>query len=588
MKILPKLKKRRKHAHEIQVFSPESLFPLSFSKSSHLNSIKKPEVKNCYQSGDKDVATSYAINLKSSILNHSHPSVSPDLAKIESSGIDSNYISLNLLESELLGFGKKSGMKIFNLLPCLLIKNVPIPLNSEIANIHTKKYETHRIVLGIDFGTSSSKIVVRDDTVNDEPVVIYPEHQSDRFPAFAFPESGLNFSSLKICLICLNPSECGNCPFSEQVLQEGKIFKIPGMDISGIEIKEITTIFLAFLISYAKLYIKEPLIKKNIYPKFFYHMGAPIDAIDSEEKNSFEECLFLAEAMVLERYITDGMALNQLHRLYQNVKSKHLKLPPQEQRDFFVLPETYAGLISYLNAPKPLEGLYAIVDIGAFTTDISCFWYHSKEKASYFYCTNTYTAGCNDIDLLTLRNLQETDSDLFYLKDILSEIRQFREKVNSNSENIRVRMPNGSFLERDIINNNSKKVGEKIRTNFLSVLGKARQKDQLESTWKELKVFVVGGGARIREITNILKMPLDRSTKGEYIQHVLQDTEINLLKHTPLNKKTKDDDLLWVAAGLSIHKSHWQEFILPSKVEPIKTAPKEKFDWRERLSQYDG
>jgi len=599
MKIFPKLKNRKKYIPQIPVFSPESLFSLSFTSYSHLKAINRPEEKKYYEYLEKQVycknvdikdfsfdmlgtakyydsneeaAYSQNINIKTHVLSDNIEFVTSDLAKMDTPRLEDNYAVLKkTLEKEFFKRENTCLIELFN----------PI-------NLYTRKYEKHDIVLGIDFGTSSCKIVVQDSTVNNEPVVIYPEHSSAGFPAFAFPMllsvkegklyfgkfvegSEFNYSSLKICFMCTDP-KCKDCKFSEQFIQEDKILKCH----ADIDIKEITVLFMSYLIRYTKNYIKETLVEKGIIPKYFYHMGAPVDTIDSREKISFEESLFLAKKLAFYRQVDNGAPLNQLDMLYQRVKEKDPALPAgKEQRDFFVLPEAYAGLISYFNSPMSRQGLYAIVDIGAFTTDMSCFWYDEANLVACFYYTETNELGCIDIDLLTISSLNKNE----VAKDMLFKARKAREKIYS--KNITETKIRSSFFSETDIQSNAKAIGEKIRKLFLSLLGNARKKDDLESTWRELNLFIVGGGSRMKDIVEILNRTFEPGI-------VLYGVKINHIRsYNPFKKKVEDNDLLWVASGLSIHKVRWQELVMPTALESIKTRPYKMFDCYERSRQYD-
>ena len=69
---------------------------------------------------------------------------------------------------------------------------------------------------------------------------------------------------------------------------------------------------------------------------------------------------------------------------------------------------------------------------------------------------------------------------------------------------------------------------------------------------------------------------------------VLYGVKINHIRsYNPFKKKVEDNDLLWVASGLSIHKVRWQELVMPTALESIKTRPYKMFDCYERSRQYD-
>ena len=48
-----------------------------------------------------------------------------------------------------------------------------------------------------------------------------------------------------------------------------------------------------------------------------------------------------------------------------------LDVQPVHAHNIAICPETLAGIMSYVNSREAREGMYALVDVGAWTTDIS-------------------------------------------------------------------------------------------------------------------------------------------------------------------------------------------------------------------------
>jgi len=331
----------------------------------------------------------------------------------------------------------------------------------------------------------------------------------------------------------------------------------------------------------AKSQIEEHLTKERIKPKFFYHMGAPINKIDSKEKEIFEKCLFWAIIIASQTNITNGLSFSDVHNLYCKIKSQNPILPEEQNRNFFVLPESYAAVVTYLNSHKAKQCQYSIIDIGASTTDISVFWYNSEQGIAYFYYGETYHIGCNDIDKETLEELQIYPHNN---EDILFKIQQARHFLYNNKEDTKVKLFEKD-IEKSHIEQNSKKVGIKIRKKFLRTIRLAWEKEQ--RLWPNLNVFIIGGGSRIKEISDYLTIPLDKDANWQTMANPFQDTKLTFGKIEPFNEKIEEQDLLCIAAGLSIHLRKWVKYFPPSTVEPIIPVVK-KFDVYERSRDYDG
>ena len=80
-------------------------------------------------------------------------------------------------------------------------------------------------------------------------------------------------------------------------------------------------------------------------------------------------------------------------------------VPTEEDRHSFVIPESMAALHAYLASPLAEDGLYALIDVGAGSTDISFLRFtRSLPTQCAFSAARSETGGADNVDRFYLRH----------------------------------------------------------------------------------------------------------------------------------------------------------------------------------------
>ena len=153
--------------------------------------------------------------------------------------------------------------------------------------------------------------------------------------------------------------------------------------------------------------------------------------------------------------------------------------------------------------------MYGLIDIGAWTTDISFFrqvalrFTNDGLSTIEFYAAGTYRVAVNEVDERTLRglfelwDLQELEQQEGEVPLRVTIVRSQREtnqfgRVLFDREKIR-RSPTDATLQfaRECVR-------ERVLDGVRKTLIQAREKERSESAYQGLRIFVTGGGIRER------------------------------------------------------------------------------------------
>lgn len=240
------------------------------------------------------------------------------------------------------------------------------------------------LIIGVDFGTNSTKVIWQDFAADSFEVFQWKPHAegvaSILLPStvtirsdtlyFGLPEqecrSGdILLRSIKLCVLCSRKASicrCGNGMSSAGVIRmTDSPAPIPASTMS--------CLFLAYVFHE----VEDRLTQR--YPNEHLHMvwniGCPLDHLDVTGRRGEWERMTGA-AMELRRKVSNPTNRTLVAEATQLVQ--HLKVPPQEIRNYFVQPEGLAAVKAFLESPHAEPRTYAIVDVGAGTTEVSFFF----------------------------------------------------------------------------------------------------------------------------------------------------------------------------------------------------------------------
>jgi hypothetical protein len=108
-----------------------------------------------------------------------------------------------------------------------------------------------------------------------------------------------------------------------------------------------------------------------------WNVGCPMDHLDIEERRSEWERMTGA-AIALQEQASSPANMSMLTEATRLVET--LTIPDPGERNYFVQPEGLAAVKAFLESPHAESKTYAIVDVGAGTTEVS-FFFNGKAMA---------------------------------------------------------------------------------------------------------------------------------------------------------------------------------------------------------------
>ena len=396
---------------------------------------------------------------------------------------------------------------------------------------------TLRVTVGLDYGTHSVKCVLR-TRLNDRAILLEfgKTISEERFPWFAEPsvirlsqgrfwfgrkalaiESGELWRSLKLCLLERNgrllDSSNPDTPFNVDVVIAAHLASV------------LQRISRALDADYGETHDV----------KLTLNVGAPMNHFVNPELrerylqiiNAAWEISFGENSMVVRNGVQAKEVVPLLCTLIQ------MPVPDKTQRKFEVLPETVAPIVSMSKDPSMDPGLYAMLDMGAGTTEMSVVFVadRSSEHRVSCYYDESHLVGGNDLS----------------------------QTVPGNSHS------------------NAPAIAENLRKLLVKITGRAFQHDSpnsvLREKWKILNLLYTGGAARHPDIQARCRL-----MTSEMKPYRIGESHFDCMWHSPEfagcegRLTPAESSLLAVANGLSYNRMDWPTFYEPAELIPETPA----------------
>jgi hypothetical protein len=378
------------------------------------------------------------------------------------------------------------------------------------------------------------------------------------------------FGHLKVCVACEVENQ-GRCLPGCQSLSQARrtcdgVFRLTwGQDRVGLRAQEVTALFLAWVMKQARSTL--PWALKGPDPaEFSYNVGVPLDQLRpaSPLRDAYRRMTF--EGWRLSESVDQGLPLDQALAWIEKLREE--EVPSEAVCKVQLCSELGAALVAFVTSPTIGPGIYGLVDIGAWTTEMSFFELTSSNgdwpKVSH-YSGDTFRVGVTDVNERALRAVCEL-WDLLPLplgadpevRTAIREISAQREAGRFGMDRLSIdraltRLPTESTLQfaRDC-------VGERVRDNFRRAIVKASEKEKWPSAWRGFPIYVIGGGRRETALWKRLKET---------------NALVGVVAPLPENQDVDDlpkslADRFVIAAGLAIPVPLWHEARLPDQVKP--------------------
>jgi hypothetical protein len=458
---------------------------------------------------------------------------------------------------------------------------------------------TKLINFGLDFGTSSTKVFVRD--VNADATYAYAFRDTvEEYGPFCWPTAirvhrgmmsfgspaekgtgGRCIRSFKICMGCERqvfkdrPCQTAFCTAAGQpgtfALDQGNADHIP-FGASGL-----ASLYLANLMTESMECLQGTRLFQG-KARLSYNVAAPLDMTQRPAmQDSFERTLYRAWCM--GGRVPQGISVAHAGELLASAEKR--PLPSEEERFTFVRPETHAAMLGYALSGRALPGLYMSADVGAGTTDIAAFRYFGEGDAPRdvaYYSAKTDLVGCDDIDRATLGLVRRTAGTLDVADlELLAEIRTAKHDVGGGSLRIA-----GTELNLRDIEGGSADVLDRIANHYRKTWGRAfvSRKENAQA-WRVLHVLLIGGGNKLPFIARLFEARNPSEQCGHVIKRIetipvkLPMGNISVIGATGATKEqlAESEHLLTVAYGLAYHCGETSGYWLPHEVGEVRRRP---------------
>jgi hypothetical protein len=228
------------------------------------------------------------------------------------------------------------------------------------------------IVLGIDFGTTSTKIVARFPYLPGSPACAIPA------PAFARAEnhaylwaSRLWLTERGIFSLCPLERSSVSCAIKAHLMRAAADKSVVQSGSMKATAAEVATAFLALQIRQAHGWLKSKkaalLAKKSL--RFSYNFGFPAASLNAASlKDRYQRCI--AAALIL--FEREGeLSLVDVRKALQFTEGGAEAVLQEAQAELF--PEIAAAVSGFAKSLGREDGLYALVDVGGGTVDCCTF-----------------------------------------------------------------------------------------------------------------------------------------------------------------------------------------------------------------------
>lgn len=464
-----------------------------------------------------------------------------------------------------------------------------------------RQREKVAIQVGIDFGTSSTKVAYRQIGGRGKSVrpIIF-RHNLPHYPRYCLPtiaafdkSLNLHFGSEAVHLLrnhtwnmglrrfkILVAGDCDNSFRDVEAEQEYNEYLVScGKAYDDYKPHFLAVAFLVLVMRQARQIIQKDFRNSEIV--FSFNICMPIDFIENNPVSSVYEKI-IATAELTDSNCRENVS-PEILLAYIKEHYEDGVFQSNESRRVFFVPESIAETASYFDSLHVQEGLHAVIDFGAGTTDISIFNLCDVKKAnahSYWYATRNLPQGMQQIRSIIAAYLEqyhgnnghrvnEQQVTELFEKNFSRIPKPIREKASHRLKQI---WKESACVWRQAYSHVRNQNAWDVHANP-PVYRRTRH-----SLYKDHRVdiYICGGGANVRSVKEIFQHNPNTITWGPYpIRSLPEPDDYDSLKEkAPFSR-------LSVAYGLTIPIPSLQQFTLP-KDSPDHT-PVMVYNHRESL-----
>lgn len=415
--------------------------------------------------------------------------------------------------------------------------------------------------LGVDYGTSNSKLVITDygSVDGERSFVVRPQTQPDRLDDYRIP-STISFEDDTMHFGFAAESQAGSAATIYRSLKmwcayPERFYGDPADLPPKLNARDLATLYVGHLTQLGQEAGNRYAARFQANPSLSVTLGVPMAQIDDAELQAFFVNM-AREAFVLRERINllGGVSTEEALQALVTVRDELSGSVPEQPRDW-VRSEAEAALFWAHSSPDIQHGRYACVDVGAGTTSAS--WFHIKRELIEdvltkgrlsFYAADCSPPGCDAIDAVLAEHF-----DLPTRAAARGCEAELLEQIPSTTPHIL-----GETLD-------------KIARVFGRASGEAFEKEKSMRAWKKIgRIFLLGGGNKIEMVRERLIAQKKPWLKADPIAQPSMPANLTEEDGSELQE---DPAFLLVAYGLAHRLADVPDISRPSEVPAFKPGP---------------
>ncbi|NMB83034.1 MAG: hypothetical protein GYA14_14575 [Ignavibacteria bacterium] len=435
------------------------------------------------------------------------------------------------------------------------------------------------IQVGLDFGTSSTKIAYKILATRDKASVILFNHKLTNYPFYCLPSIAA-FNDENKLIMGIEAAKYLEDKNWDHGLRRFKVVVAGKFDEEfydqhtsdlfyqyirskkinySCEPEFIAAVFLAYAMRQVRTVLKE--IYKNCELELSFNICIPIDHIENNKvKEIFEKIIATAELLEKEEMNFNDLTdlLNKSKKYFEDCKYNS----EDENCRVFAVPEAVAEIAGYLVSLRARNGIHVVIDFGSGTTDFSIFNLQNvrtSDSTTYWYSARNIPKGMYRIERIFAEFIKSKPFNKSKLSNIVMNISEVPEEV------------------LDKIKKELNCLWKDTHPGWRKAYGHLRKQSEWEK--EKVSIFICGGGSQLKFIPEIFSKSWMKDW-GPY--------PVNILPK-PDDYVTGDNkypfERLSLAFGLTIPLPELNNFKLPNDC-PDHTPPplpmREFESWRYR------
>lgn len=437
-----------------------------------------------------------------------------------------------------------------------------------------KKVERVHIQVGLDFGTSTTKVVFSQIGRKKFSVLNF-NHGLSHYPDYCIPSVAaidnegtlllgaeaaehLSFKEWDSGLQRLKVIVAGKHDRSfRDALTDKKYYEYLEQKRKPIIPERLTAIYLAHVMKNSKSIISNLPEYKHADLNFAFNICMPIDHIENNRvKPVFEGIFSWAEAMC-EDWIGDFSTMDLLELSEQTKYRMH-----EDGKNVFGVPEAVASFASYLISLRKRKGLHSVIDLGSGTTDVSIcnLMRNPSGERCYWYAARNLPKGTINIERSIASYIRTeikhrccTSKDVFSCLRGLSHIHD-NEIIGADVDALNKCVYKELCSLRD-------------SAEYKTTWGQAYRHLTQDVFWKDVEIFTCGGGSFLPQTIKVFSKPWWPNLNTEY-----RVSKLPVPDNYDPGESDAPFERMSVAYGLAIPIPKLDGYVLPEN-SPDHTPP---------------